>query len=238
MDLEELKVELDEYGFVIIPDVIPKDHVQRLTDRAMEAMSRQPDFAERLEFSLPSMLEHMLDSDDLDLFISAVTIPVYLELARHTVGEKFHSAGEAMRWVKPGYGGQKFHADAPLVKGEPASPGVWPIINSLLMLSEFTRENGGTVILPFSHHSRRLPRPGVAYKHLVAAEGSPGSIVIFNGSIWHGTGSNVTKDNQRIGLSIAYHAAWLKHSWPFMKRSVHNRMPPMIQEMNKHVVED
>ena len=112
------------------------------------------------------------------------------------MGEGFQSAGEAMRWTKPGWGGQPLHADGPAGifarSGHPA-PGQWPVINSLLMLSEFTRENGGTLLMPFSHHSRLLPRKGVKYSHLVAAEGDPGTIVIFIGSIWHAGGANTTQ---------------------------------------------
>ena len=97
--------------------------------------------------------------------------------------------------------------------------------------------------MPFSHHSRLLPRKGVKYSHLVAAEGDPGTIVIFIGSIWHAGGANTTTDQHRLGLSIAYHAAWLEHGtggghWPSMKRSVRDRLPRRIQEMNRRVVED
>ena len=102
-------------------------------------MSRQPDSGE-LDCHLPSLLEHVMDTKESDLFFSAVTIPVYLELARLAVGEGFQSAGEAMRWTKPGWGGQPLHADGPAGifarSGHPA-PGQWPVINSLLMLSEF-----------------------------------------------------------------------------------------------------
>ena len=245
IDLESLKTELDEYGFVTIPNVISSLDADLMAKRVVDIMSRQPDSGE-LDNHLPSLLEHVMDTDESDLFFSAVTIPVYLELARHAVGEGFQSAGEAMRWTKPGWAGQPLHADGPAGifarSGHPA-PGQWPVINSLLMLSKFSRENGGTLLMPFSHHSRLLPRKGVKYSHLVAAEGDPGTIVIFIGSIWHAGGANTTTDQHRLGLSIAYHAAWLEHGtggghWPSMKRSVRDRLPQRIQEMNRRVVED
>lgn len=245
LDLDSLKTELDEYGFVVIPNVISPRDADLMAKRVVHLMSGQPD-AHELDCHLPSLLEHVVDTDESELFFSAVTIPIYLELARHAVGEGFQSAGEAMRWTKPGWAGQPLHADGPAGifarSGHPA-PGQWPVINSLLMLSEFTRENGGTVLMPFSHHSRLLPRPGVKYRNLVAAEGDPGTIVIFIGSIWHAGGANTSRDQHRIGLSIAYHAAWLEHGtggghWPLMKRSVRDRLPARIQEMNRRVAED
>ena len=97
------------------------------------------------------------------------------------------------------------HADVPVgwfvQSGRPV-PDVCFLVNCIWMLTEFTRANGGTLLMPFSQHWRRLPRAGVAYRHLVAAEGPPGSIVLFNGSIWHGSGANQTRDAQRLRLSL------------------------------------
>ncbi len=160
-DIVGLKTQLDEYGFVTIPNVISAADANLMAERVMEIMSRQPDSGD-LDCHLPSLLEHVIDAEESDLFTSAVTIPAYLELARLTVGEGFQSAGEAMRWTKPGWGGQPLHADGPagvFARAGLPAPGQWPVINSLLMLSEFTRENGGTLLMPFSHHSGRLPRP-------------------------------------------------------------------------------
>ena len=112
IDLESLKTELDEYGFVTIPNVISSLDADLMAKRVVDIMSRQPDSGE-LDNHLPSLLEHVMDTKESDLFFSAVTIPVYLELARHAVGEGFQSAGEAMRWTKPGWAGQPLHADGP-----------------------------------------------------------------------------------------------------------------------------
>ena len=43
MDVERLKVELEEYGFVIIHNLIPTDQAARMTNRLMEIMHQQPD---------------------------------------------------------------------------------------------------------------------------------------------------------------------------------------------------
>jgi ectoine hydroxylase-related dioxygenase (phytanoyl-CoA dioxygenase family) len=108
------------------------------------------------------------------------------------------------------------------------------------MLTEFTHENGGTRVMPFSHRSGRTPRRGVEYRHLVTAEGPPGSIVIFHGSAWHQSGPNVTKDSQRMGVSSGFHAHWMDPragGWYLLTREVRDRMPPEVQAMNRQVVE-
>jgi len=46
-DLDELKTELDEYGFVVLHNLIPAEQAQHMADRLMDIMNRQPD-AEKL----------------------------------------------------------------------------------------------------------------------------------------------------------------------------------------------
>src|SRR5438874_1854298 len=41
-DLEALKAELEEYGFVVLHNVIPTEQAGRMAKRIMEIMSRQP----------------------------------------------------------------------------------------------------------------------------------------------------------------------------------------------------
>ena len=122
-----------------------------------------------------------------------VTNPVYLELARHLLGPDFQLAEVGGLWIKPGAPAPSFHADVPVgwfpQSGLPV-PDACFIVNSIWMLTDFSRENGATQLIPYTHHSRRVPRPGVDYKqHRVAAEGPAGSVVIFHGSIWHRGGA-------------------------------------------------
>jgi len=167
-----------------------------------------------------------------------------MKLAHHILGDDFQMAEAGCRWLKPGSPGQNLHADVPMSwfgkQGLPI-PNMCFMLNCMWMLTGFTRDNGATLLLPFSHHSRRLPRSGVEYRNFVAAEGPPGSIVIFNGSIWHAGGANVTKDKHRVGLSTGYFATWMDPAaggWHLMRRSVRDRMPSEVQKMNRHVADE
>jgi ectoine hydroxylase-related dioxygenase (phytanoyl-CoA dioxygenase family) len=242
VDLEELKTELDEYGFVLINNLIPEDQALRMAERIMELMSKRPD-ADKAAQGLSAVF-NFLEPDEYEMFLPMVTHPVYLELARHVLGPGFQMAEVGVRWLKPGAPGQNLHADVPVgwfVRNGLPVPEQCMMLNCMWMLTEFTKENGGTVLIPFSQFSRRVPRPGVQYRHLVYAEGPPGSIVIFKGNIWHGGGANTTPDKHRVGVSSGFYATWLDPSavtnWHLMKRSVRDRMPPMVQEMNRNVVD-
>jgi ectoine hydroxylase-related dioxygenase (phytanoyl-CoA dioxygenase family) len=237
-NMDELKAELEEYGFVVLHNLIPAAQAERMAARLMEIMNRQPD-APKLYQNLRGVFNY----DDEDTFVPLVTQPVYLELARHLLGEGMQMAEVGAVWNKPGAPAGGLHADVPVGwfvgQGLPV-PNVCCMVNCIWMLTEFTRENGATLLLPFSHHSRRTPRPGIAYRHLVAAEGPPGSIVIFHGAIWHGSGANVTADSQRLGVSSGFHAQWMDPragGWYLLTREVRDRMPPEVRQMNRQVVE-
>ena len=239
MDIEQLKGELDECGFVIIPNLISTAEANRMAKRLMEIMGQQSD-ADKLVQNQRAVFNH----DDQDIFVPLVTNPVYLELARHLLGPDFQLAEVGGLWIKPGAPAPSFHADVPVgwfpQSGLPV-PDACFIVNSLWMLTDFSRENGATQLIPYTHHSRRVPRPNVDYKqHRLSAEGPAGSVVIFHGSIWHRGGANVTQNKQRVGLSIPFHAHWMDPAaggWNLMKRSVRDRMPPLIQQMSRRVVE-
>ncbi|MCZ6680209.1 MAG: phytanoyl-CoA dioxygenase family protein [Candidatus Poribacteria bacterium] len=238
MDIEQLKVQLDEYGFVIIHNLIPTNQANHMTERLMDIMNQHSDVND-----LNQNLRGVFNYDDQDTFIPLVTNPVYLELAAHMLGPDFQMAEVGARWIKPGAEAQGLHADVPVgwfpQSGLPI-PDACFMVNCIWMLTDFTLENGATQLMPFSHHSRRLPRRGVEYEHLVTAEGPAGSIVIFHGAIWHRGGANVTSDKRRMGVSSGFHASWMDPAaggWYLMKRSVRDRMPTQVQRMNRHVVE-
>jgi hypothetical protein len=236
-NLDELKTELDELGFVVLPEAIPSGQASSMAERLMDIMRRQPD-ADKLYQNLRGVFNY----DDEDTFVSLVTHPSVLELAKHAVGDGMQMAEVGALWNKPGASAGRLHADVPIGwfarAGRPI-PDVCFMVNCIWMLTEFTRDNGGTVFLPCSHFSRRVPRPGVEYPYLVPVTGAPGSVVIFNGSTWHGSGPNVTTDSQRLGVSSGYFAHWMDPragGWYLLTREVRDRMPPEVRDMNRHTV--
>lgn len=76
--------------------------------------------------------------------------------------------------------------------------------NVIWLLTDFTEENGGTRLLPSSHLLPDGPDSSVPYKvPTIAGTGKAGSIVFFDGRLWHGTGQNLT-DEPRTRLLTFY----------------------------------
>jgi ectoine hydroxylase-related dioxygenase (phytanoyl-CoA dioxygenase family) len=84
-----------------------------------------------------------------------------------------------------------------------------PQFNTIWAITDFTRENGATNVVPGSvgpdWPDDRRPTPDeIGY-----AEMSAGSVLIYSGAVFHGGGEN-TSNGDRIGINITYALGWLR----------------------------
>lgn len=83
--------------------------------------------------------------------------------------------------------------------------GDFPImLNCLLMVDNFTIENGGTYLLPYSHLEERKPSDEEFFSKAIQAIGQKGDMIIFNANVWHSSAPNTTQDHRRaIPITIS-----------------------------------
>ena len=107
--------------------------------------------------------------------------------------------------IDPGETAQPIHADdmvIPLAK--PHAP---IVCNSMWALSDFTDANGATRLVPGSH-LKTNPDYGGQYD-TVPAEMKKGSVLIWDGALWHGGGANRTAA-RRTGIAMNYCAGFIR----------------------------
>ena len=76
--------------------------------------------------------------------------------------------------------------------------GDFPImLNCLLMVDDFTIENGGTYLLPFSHLNESKPTDEEFFKNAIQAVGNKGDMLVFNANVWHSSAPNTTQYHRR-----------------------------------------
>ena len=107
--------------------------------------------------------------------------------------------------IDPGEIAQPIHADDMAI---PLDKPHRPIVcNSMWALSDFTAANGATRLIPGSHH---LPNPEYGYDYnSIPAEMPKGSVLIWEGALWHGGGANRTKA-RRTGIAMNYCAGFIR----------------------------
>jgi ectoine hydroxylase-related dioxygenase (phytanoyl-CoA dioxygenase family) len=107
--------------------------------------------------------------------------------------------------IDPGETAQPIHADDQVI---PLDKPHRPIVcNSMWALTDFTAANGATRLVPASH---RLDSPeyGGAYE-TIAAEMPKGSVLLWDGALWHGGGANVS-EARRTGIAMNYCAGFIR----------------------------
>jgi ectoine hydroxylase-related dioxygenase (phytanoyl-CoA dioxygenase family) len=107
--------------------------------------------------------------------------------------------------IDPGEIAQPIHADDMLIPLE--KPHASIVCNSMWALTDFNEANGATRLVPGSH-KRGNPDYGGRYES-IAAEMSKGSVLVWDGSLWHGGGANTT-GVRRTGIAMNYCAGFIR----------------------------
>lgn len=105
-------------------------------------------------------------------------------------------------------------------------------VASLIALSDFTADNGATVVVPGSHGWDRSRR--ASESESCAAEMPAGSALVFLGSTLHAGGGNRTAGEWRRGMQVSYALGWLRteeNHYLATPLDVVRELPPREQEL-------
>ena len=97
------------------------------------------------------------------------------------------------------------------------------------MLSPFSAETGGTLIVPGSHRSNTNPTtdmgvdPMASYPTEMQATGDPGSVMFFDSRLWTATATNLG-DKPRVGVAVRFAPWWLNVDTLMPNSDIRNRM--------------
>jgi hypothetical protein len=103
----------------------------------------------------------------------------------------------------------------------------------LVMLDDFTEENGATHVLSGSHRLREKPDDELFFRDAVRAVGAAGSIVVFNSNLWHAAGVN-RSDQSRRALTIAFTRPFIKQQLDYPRALGYDRaesFSPVLRQL-------
>lgn len=132
------------------------------------------------------------------------THPIVLAALDRLLGHYQLSAPTGIE-IGPGETAQPLHPDDAIYPLE--RPHQEIVVNAMWPLCDFTKENGGTVLLPGSHRwANEFPKDD---SPRITIEMPAGSLLLYSGNLWHGGGANHT-DQPRLGVVLHYSASWLR----------------------------
>lgn len=196
-ELENAVYEIDLYGFTVIHDVMTTEEIAA----CREALIRL-DKEVGEERSGPGSCRHVANLPTLDpIFFPIIDHSRILPVLEHFLEPSLILGSLNSRIVRPGDDDQGFHSDIPVEMLNMASP---VMMNTVWLLDDFSKANGGTRIVPGTHKSGLgHPHPDTEVKYFVQPEAGAGSVLIFNGQCWHAGGANTSSEN-RHGLFAHY----------------------------------
>lgn len=157
------------------------------------------------------------------------TDPLLLKVIDGVLGPAFQlSVACAMR-PGPGAVNQVLHRDD-VMYGVPR-PHFPVVANTLIALDGFTRENGATRVVPGSHRS---VEPVNQDAEPVEAEMPAGSLLVWDGAVWHGSGENRTPDRFRTSINLNFNLSWLRqqeNQYLGIPREMMAGLPEMLQRL-------
>lgn len=206
--IEVINDAIDEFGYVILDNVLSSEHIERLK------CELEPFFEQR-----PVCQSHFFGFNTTRieaLFAKSRTVqkmavhPTVLAVTNHILGANCDSfqvnLTQGIR-INPGEKAQIVHPDSALF---PISNKPFEFqVNTIWAYSPFRKDNGATIVVPGSHKwpEGRTPRED----EIMYAEMDPGSVLIYAASLLHGGGANKTSD-PRTGIVVSYCLGWLRQS--------------------------
>ncbi|MBR7621443.1 phytanoyl-CoA dioxygenase family protein [Phenylobacterium sp. 20VBR1] len=192
-------------GYTIVENAIPPDLIAALADtllrleRDLDAKPAMNGFEGHKTVRIYNLLVH--DPVFAQVPVHAAVLPI----VEGVLDEGCLISSLSSIAIDPGERAQPIHADDQVIPlAKPHAP---LVCNSMWALTDFTEANGATRLVPGSH---RKPNPeyGGAYE-TIAAEMPKGSVLIWDGALWHGGGANQT-DTRRTGIAMNYCAGFVR----------------------------
>jgi Phytanoyl-CoA dioxygenase (PhyH) len=185
--------DLRSTGFVVIPGPVPPDKLAQLA----EAYDSTVASADSDDVSIGSSTTRVHDFvNRCPVFDGLYVYQPVLEACCHIIGQPFKLSTMLARTLRSFSQAQSLHVDF-----ERDAAG-WPMIGFIFMVDEFRSENGATRFVHGSHTWSTIPGgrmkdPVADYEGQVVATGPAGSVIVYNGSVWHGHTANSTGKPRR-----------------------------------------
>jgi ectoine hydroxylase-related dioxygenase (phytanoyl-CoA dioxygenase family) len=186
--VEQTLTAMDEYGFCVIPGLLPNDEatgLRKIIDQLRERESKPDGGQLGHQRVLHLAAKH-------PAFVALMCHPVTVAVYERYLGVDFVCSTWTTNTSLPDADLTYWHVDHPYWTIAPPYP-VDPALtaHAIWCLDEFSESNGATKFISGSHRRTNLPQHNGNYDHEgVSVEAPAGSLIVAHGAIWHSAGRN------------------------------------------------
>jgi hypothetical protein len=217
-------------GWVKFPRAVGTDQLAELRKDAERVYSLRREIQVRngVADGMKGVAHHVPgEGGALDRFLD--TLPLADEIERHFNGKVIllnfsavmHPPGGKTYTCKPHRDVRAFSGDFPLS------------LNMLVMLDDFTVENGATLMLSGSHRVEAMPAPDVFQAQAQPIEGKAGDILLFDSLLVHAAAPNRSKAKRRA-LTLCFGRPFMKPQMDWVRvfgSAAEARMSPLTRQL-------
>lgn len=208
-DLALFDEVIGEYGWIIYENALDPQFVEDIRQSLQPAYEfrRKIQVNNGIGESTDGTLHHLVEKDLFSLKFLEQKFGD--EQIRHFLGGPYilNSLGAVINLKNSQTYVQNVHRDIRTFTGSYRL-----MVQMMVLLDDFTLENGATYFLSGSHKSDEKPDASRFYEQADRALAKKGSIVLFDSNLWHAAGKNNT-DVPRRALTMAF-------TKPFMKQQM------------------
>ena len=211
---EEIWQTFDHDGGLIIDDFLDPQTLQKLRDEVLPAVANHTagaaaghEFWQHFHGTQTKRITGLANMSPT--WSEVLCDSLYKGMADHYLGnDNYHLNTGQLICIGPGETPQLLHRDE-LNWPEAAGRDSELTVTAIFALTDFTKENGATVIAPGSH---RWPGalPAVDPNQTCQATMTAGSALLYSGKVIHGGGPNSSVDQWRVGLHAGFVLGWLR----------------------------
>jgi ectoine hydroxylase-related dioxygenase (phytanoyl-CoA dioxygenase family) len=220
---------LDQRGFVVFGPIISAVKMARVAKSYDAAVAGASPEDVRVGSTTTRVTDFVNRGPDFD---AVYVFPPLLDACRQIIGADFRLSSYHARTLHPHASAGEWHVDVQRGSKD------WPLVGFIFMVDAFTAENGATRFAPGTHRWRKTPEDSMQdlradYDGQELACGPAGSLLVFNGSTWHGHTANRT-DRPRRSLQGAFIPASGTASVDFVSRmtaDTRKRLGPAAQSV-------
>ena len=204
--LPEFDYEMSVRGWTVFPNVVPLDLCIRMREDIQRHVERCGSLQAKAGISgAPDGTAHHAvgGNDSLDDFLERGFLRTYI--ARFFEGPYIlHAFNPVTIAPRQRNYVHRRHKDVRTHTGP-----FRMVLNMLVMVDEFTLDNGATYILSGSHREPSPPPDIVFDRFAERITGPIGTVVLFDSNVWHAAGENVS-ERVRVALTLSLSRPFLK----------------------------